>query len=41
MTLNDEELARKRRQRNYVMGGVLCGLVLLFYLLTMVRLGAG
>jgi hypothetical protein len=40
MTPNDEELARKRRQRNYVVGGVLCGLVIIFYLLTMVRLGA-
>jgi hypothetical protein len=40
MTSNDEDLARKRRQRNYVMGGVLCALVIIFYLLTMVRLGA-
>jgi predicted alpha/beta superfamily hydrolase len=40
MTPHDDDLARKRRQRNYMLGAVLGGLVILFYLLTMVRLGA-
>ncbi len=35
----DDELKRKRRQRNYILGGVLGGLVVIFYLLTLVQLG--
>ncbi len=41
MTQNEDDRQAKRRQRNYVMGGLLCLMVILFYLLTMVRLGAG
>jgi hypothetical protein len=40
MTQYDDDLKAKRRQRNYVMGGLLCALVILFYLLTMAKLGA-
>ncbi|WP_263434960.1 MULTISPECIES: hypothetical protein [Pacificimonas] len=32
------ELERRRRQRNYVLGGVLVGLAALFYLITLVRM---
>lgn len=35
----DVEAARVRRRRNIVLGLVLAGLVVLFYLMTMVRLG--
>ena len=33
------EIARRRRQRNYVLGGILAALALLFYLITMARMG--
>jgi hypothetical protein len=35
----NDDLNRKRRQRNYMLGALLVGLVVLFYLLTLVRLG--
>ena len=39
MTPEEEaELARRRRARNYVLGGILVGLALLFYLITVVRM---
>ncbi len=39
MTNQNDEQNRKRRARNYMMAALLFGLVILFYLLTMVRLG--
>jgi hypothetical protein len=41
MTPPNDEQNRKRRARNYMLGGILFGLVILFYLLTTVRLGSG
>lgn len=34
----EEELRRRRRSRNYVLGGILVGLAILFYLITVVRM---
>ncbi len=33
------ELARRRRTRNWALGGVLLALVILFYVITIVRIG--
>ena len=39
MTPEEEtELARRRRNRNYVLGGVLLALAVLFYLITVARM---
>ena len=37
MTLEPDDLAARRRMRNYVLGAVLIGLVILFYAITIVR----
>jgi hypothetical protein len=37
--MNDDEDARARRTRNYAIALVLFGLVVLFFLMTIVRLG--
>jgi hypothetical protein len=37
--MNDDENARARRVRNYALGLVLFGIVVLFFLMTIVRLG--
>jgi hypothetical protein len=34
-----DEVARRRRARNWALGGVLFGLVVLFYVITIVRIG--
>jgi hypothetical protein len=34
-----QEIARLRRTRNWALGGALVGLVVLFYLITIVRIG--
>jgi hypothetical protein len=39
MSGQDDQQNRKRRARNYMMAGLLFGLIILFYLLTIVRLG--
>jgi hypothetical protein len=39
MALSMNELQRRRRARNWALGGVLLGLVLIFYLVTVVRIG--
>lgn len=36
-----EEQARRRRQRNVAIAAVLIGLVVLFYLVTIVKMGPG
>ncbi|MHB9880002.1 hypothetical protein ACSMXM_10100 [Pacificimonas sp. ICDLI1SI03] len=39
MTPEEEaELARRRKQRNYVLGGILIALAVLFYAITIVRM---
>ncbi|EMD83728.1 hypothetical protein [Pacificimonas flava] len=39
MTPEEEtELARRRKQRNYVLGAILVGLSLLFYFITIARM---
>jgi hypothetical protein len=38
---NEEELARRRRKRNVALALVLGGLVLIFYVLTVVKMGPG
>ena len=37
--LPSDELLRRRRARNWALGGVLLAFVLLFYLVTIVRIG--
>jgi len=37
--MNDDENERARRVRNYALGLVLFGIVVLFFLMTIVRLG--
>ena len=37
--MNDDENTRARRARNYALGLVLFGIVVLFFLMTIVRLG--
>jgi hypothetical protein len=39
MTNSSGEIARRRRIRNWALGGTLVALVLLFYLVTIVRIG--
>jgi hypothetical protein len=39
MTPSNNDQNRKRRARNYMLAALLFGLVIIFYLLTMVRLG--
>jgi hypothetical protein len=39
MSPSAKEIARRRRSRNWALGGALLGLVLLFYLVTIVRIG--
>jgi hypothetical protein len=39
MSPSMNEIARRRRARNWALGGVLLGVVLLFYLVTIVRIG--
>lgn len=34
----EKELRRRRRSRNYVLGGILVALAILFYLITVVRM---
>ncbi len=34
-----KELAKRRRARNWALGGALLGVVVLFYLVTIVRIG--
>lgn len=34
---NPERTARERKRRNYAIAAVLCGLVVLFYVMTMLR----
>ncbi len=40
MSLTMEQVNRRRRARNWALGGALLGLVVLFYLITIVRIGA-
>ena len=35
----DKELIRRRRWRNYALGGVLLALVVLFFFITLARMG--
>ena len=35
----DKEYYRRRRWRNYALGGVLLGLVVLFFFITLARMG--
>ncbi len=37
--VKDREMERRRRTRNLAVGGVLLGLAILFYLITIVRMG--
>ncbi len=37
----DKELERRRRTRNYALGGVLAALAVLSYLIAFVKFGAG
>jgi hypothetical protein len=39
MELSSKETGRRRRARNWAIGGGLLGLVVLFYLLTIVKIG--
>lgn len=41
MTPEEEALARRRRAKNYAMLGVLVGLVVLFYFISMARMTRG
>jgi len=38
--MRDKEFHRRRRWRNYALAGVLLGLVVLFFFITMARMGA-
>ena len=38
-TMSDKEIHRRRRWRNYALGGVLLGLVVLFFFITIARMG--
>jgi hypothetical protein len=37
--MKDRDLERRRRARNFAVGGVLLALAILFYLITVVRMG--
>jgi hypothetical protein len=37
--MDDKEYHRRRRWRNYALAGVLLGLVVLFFFITMARMG--
>jgi hypothetical protein len=37
--MTDEEQRRRKRTKNLAIAGALCALVLLFYLITLVRMG--
>lgn len=39
MSVSDEK--KKMKMRNYVVGGILVALVVLFYLITVVKMGEG
>jgi hypothetical protein len=38
MTPDEQEFSRRRKQRSYVIAGLLVGMVLLFYFITLARI---